>query len=669
MPELHRLLAPRSIAVVGGGPAERVVHQCQKLRFAGAIWPVHPKRTELAGVACLPSLADLPKVPDAVFLGINRHATIEAMGTLSQMGAGGVVCYSSGFAETDDDDLQAELLEAAGDMPFFGPNCYGFINTFDRVALWPDEHGCTRHERGVAIVSQSGNVAVNLTFQRRGLRLGTMISVGNQASLGSEDAVAALLADDRITAIGIFLEAVRDAQRFAEVAELACERGIGLVALQTGRSAIGATIANSHTGSMAGRAAAYDALFTRYGVATVRTPSEMLETLKLLDNGGRLSGRRIVSLSCSGGEASLVADRGEGTSLQFEPFTTEQRNRIESTVTELVSVSNPFDYQTFMWGDRAAMARTFTAVMDGPQDATMLLLDGPNTAANDPSAWYLAGDAFADAFDATGKRAVVVATIAECVDEPFRAHLAQRGLTALLGLSESLVALEVAASVGTRASRHRHAAVVAPRGTQLVDEASAKQRLAQMSIAVPIGRVAAATEVLDVAQVIGYPITLKSLGLAHKSGAGAVRVGLHDASALATALAEMPSSAAGYLVEATVADVVAEVLVAVRRDPPIGWLVSLGHGGVTTELWSDVVHLLAPVTASEVRNALGQLRSASLLHGFRGRPVANVDALVELVVQLTEATVGSDIVEVELNPVLVGRHGAIAVDALMIVED
>lgn len=668
VPDLHRLLAPRSIAIVGGAPAERVIRQCLKLGFEGPIWPVHPKRKDLAGIACVPSLDDLPEVPDAVFLGINRHATIEAMSTINRMGVGGAVCYSSGFAETDDDDLQSELLQAAGDIPFFGPNCYGFINTFDRVALWPDEHGLKRHERGVAIVSQSGNVAVNLTFQQRGLRLGTMISVGNQASLGSEDAVAELLTDDRITAIGVFLEAVRDAQRFAEVAEHACERGIGLVALQTGRSAAGALIANSHTGSMAGRAAAYDALFARYGVAVVRTPSEMLETLKLLDNGGRLHGRKIVSLSCSGGEASLVADHGEGTTLQFEPFSADHQAAIEKTVTELVSVSNPFDYQTFMWGDRTAMARTFTAVMDGPQDATMLLLDGPNTTENDPSSWYLAADSFADAVAATGGRAVVVATIAECVDESFRAHLAKRGLIALLGLSETLAALDAAASVGRRASDHRHAPVTTPRVSRVVDEAEAKQRLAKLGIAVPSGRVAKATDVKSVANEICYPITLKALGIAHKSETGAVRVGLPDAAAVTAALAAMPPSDR-YLVEATVTDVVAEVLVTVRRDSPVGWLVSIGHGGVTTELWNDVTHLLAPVTAEEVRTALGRLRSAPLLHGFRGRPAADVDALVDLIVRLTDAVVGTDVIEVELNPVLVGQHGAIAVDALLTVED
>jgi acyl-CoA synthetase (NDP forming) len=667
---LSRLLAPRSIAVVGGAAAERVVQQCLKLGFDGPIWPVHPKRTDLAGVPCLPSLDDLPGVPDAVFLGVNRLATVEAMHALRRIGAGGAVCYGSGFAETGDDDLQQSLLDAADGLPFFGPNCYGFVNTFDRVALWPDEHGCARSDRGVAIVSQSGNVAINLTFQQRGLRLGTMITVGNQADLGSDDAIAALLEDERITAIGVYLEAVRDAQQFAEVAERATARGVPLVALQTGRSAAGAAIASSHTGSMSGRAAAYDALFARYSVATVRTPSELLETLKLLDNGGRMSGRKIVCLSSSGGEASLVADLSEGTGLTFQPFSAEHTRRIEHTLTELVSVSNPFDYHTFIWGDRPAMARTFSAVMEGSQDATLLLLDGPPAEDNDPAAWYLAADALADAADATGGRAVVVATLAECINEPFRAHIASRGLTSLLGLSEALVALDAAATIGSRSASPRHAAVVTANGTELVDEAAAKQRLRDLGVAVPTGRAAAHDDVLAVAEEIGYPITLKALGLAHKSEAGAVRVGIRDSAALSAALTELPRTEAGYLVEATVTDVVAEILVTVRRDPPVGWLVTLGFGGVTTELWSDLTHLLAPVTHDDVKVALTKLRCAPLLAGFRGRPAADIDALADLVVRLVDAAIapGSDIFEVELNPVLVGQHGATAVDALLLID-
>ena len=645
------------------------MRQCLKLGFDGPIWPVHPTRTDLAGVPCVPSLDELPGVPDAVFLGVNRVATVAAMHTLSHLGAGGAVCYGSGFAESGAHDLQADLLAAAGEVPFFGPNCYGFVNTFDRVALWPDEHGYTRHERGAAIVSQSGNVAVNLTFQQRGLRLGSMITVGNQACLGSDDAVAALLDDDRITAIGLFLEAVRDAQRFAEVAERAAAKGVPMVALQTGRSAAGAIIAGSHTGSMAGRAAAYDALFARYGVATVRTPAELVETLKLLDNGGSLRGRSIVSMSCSGGEASLVADRADDTTLRFEPFGTEHSQRIEATLTELVSVSNPFDYHTFMWGDRAAMGRTFGAVMDGPHDVTMLVLDAPPRPENDPTSWFVAADALADAAQATGHRAVVVATLAECINEPFRAHIIERGLTPLLGITEALVALDSAATIGQHVPAARHAPVVAASRTTLLDEAAAKQRLRWLGIPAPDGRVVPADHVASAAADVGYPVTLKTLGLAHKSDAGAVRVGLRDHLAVAAALATMPHTEAGFLVEATVTDVVAEVLVTVRRDAPIGWLVSLGFGGVTTELWGDVTHLLAPVAIDDVKAALGRLRSAPLLHGFRGRPHADVDALAQLVVRLTEAVVGTDVVEVELNPVLVGVVGATAVDALLIVED
>jgi acyl-CoA synthetase (NDP forming) len=668
MADLRRLIAPRSIAVVGGAPAERVVRQCVKLGFDGPIWPVHPTRTEMAGVPCLTSLDELPGIPDAVFLGVNRHATIDAMRSISELGAGGAVCYGSGFAETGDDHLQDELLTAARGMPFFGPNCYGYVNTFDRVALWPDEHGMGRHERGAAIVSQSGNVAVNLTFQQRGLRLGAMITVGNQASLGTEDAIAALLDDPRITSIGLFLEAVRDAQQFAVVATRALEQGVPIVALQTGRSAAGALIANSHTGSMAGRAAAYDALFARYGVATVRTPAELLESLKLLDSGGRLRGPRIVSLSCSGGEASLVADRSEGSGLRFDTFPDEQRERIEATLSELVSVSNPFDYHTFMWGDREAMAATFSAVMDGPQDATMLVLDAPPGADNDPSSWYVAADALADAADATGNRGVVVATLAECINEPFRTHISGRGLTPLLGLSEALTALRVAATPAPSLPS-MHAPVSAPGRSHVMDEAAAKAWLAELQFGVPDGRAVAAAQVLSAAAAIGYPVTLKALGHVHKSEAGGVKVGLPDAASLAAALAAMPATPAGFLVEATVTDVVAEVLVTIRRDAPVGWLVTVGHGGVTTELWHDVAHLLAPVDAASVRAALLSLRSAPLLTGFRGRPTADLDALVDLVTRLAEAVVGTDVVEVELNPVLVGRHGATVVDALLIVED
>lgn len=665
---LARMLNPKSIAVIGGNPAAAVVRQCQKLGFTGQIWPVHPTRKEMHGVACFASVNDLPGIPDAAFVAVNRHLTLDAVKQLSKMGAGGAVCYASGFSETGDTDLQQQLVLAAGDMPLLGPNCYGFINTLDGVALWPDEHGCVSVDRGVGMISQSGNVGINLTMQQRNLRMAYMVTVGNQAGGGVEDVLKAFIYDDRVTAIGMFIEAIRDAPRFAALAHEAFARNKRIVALQTGKSEAGALIAASHTASLAGNRQAYAAFFDRCGVATVETPTELLETLKLLDNGGPLDGYRIASLSCSGGEASLVADLSEATNLIFAPFPDEQRARIESTLTELVSVGNPFDYHTFMWGDKAAMTRTFSETMRGEHDATILLLDAPPRQDQDASSWVVAAEAFAEASKLTQRRGIVVATIPECFSESMRNAIIALGLTPAQGLRETLVALDRCAWLGQHAPQSAPALVSAPGNTAIVDESRAKERLTAWNIAVPQGARCTRNTVVDAATKIGFPITLKGLGLAHKSESGAVAVGLQNVEQLQTSITSMPTSITEFLVEQTITGIVAEVLVSIRRTAPLGWMITLGAGGVLTELWRDTQCLLAPASKEEIRAALQQLRIAPILNGYRGKPAANIEALVDVVTALQQAVVGSSVVEVELNPVLATTTATVAVDALLIEE-
>ena len=665
---LARMLNPKSIAVIGGNPAAAVVRQCQKLGFTGQIWPVHPTRKEMHGVACFASVNDLPGIPDAAFVAVNRHLTLDAVKQLSKMGAGGAVCYASGFSETGDTDLQQQLVLAAGDMPLLGPNCYGFINTLDGVALWPDEHGCVSVDRGVGMISQSGNVGINLTMQQRNLRMAYMVTVGNQAGGGVEDVLEAFIYDDRVTAIGMFIEAIRDAPRFAALAHEAFARNKRIVALQTGKSEAGALIAASHTASLAGNRQAYAAFFDRCGVATVETPTELLETLKLLDNGGPLDGYRIASLSCSGGEASLVADLSEATNLIFAPFPDEQCARIESTLTELVSVGNPFDYHTFMWGDKAAMTRTFSETMRGEHDATILLLDAPPRQDQDASSWVVAAEAFAEASKLTQRRGIVVATIPECFSESMRNAIIALGLTPAQGLRETLVALDRCAWLGQHAPQSAPALVSTPGNTAIVDESRAKERLTTWNIAVPQGARCTRNTVVDAATKIGFPITLKGLGLAHKSESGAVAVGLQNVEQLQTSISSMPTSITEFLVEQTITGIVAEVLVSIRRTAPLGWMITLGAGGVLTELWRDTQCLLAPASKEEIRAALQQLRIAPILNGYRGKPAANIEALVDVVTALQQAVVGSSVVEVELNPVLATTTAAVAVDALLIEE-
>ena len=668
MPDLSRLLNPRSIAVIGGSPAARVVEQCQKLGYTGKIWPVHPTKKEMHGVACFPSLADLPGVPDAAFVAVNRHLTLDAISQLSAMGAGGAVCYASGFAESGDVELQAELVRRAGELPILGPNCYGYINALDGIALWPDEHGCRPVKQGVGIISQSGNVGINLTMQQRGLNMAYMVTVGNQAGGGVEDALQLFIDDDRVTAIGMFIEAVREPIRFAQLAQLAYNKGKRIVALQTGKSEAGALIAASHTASLAGNRQAYAALFDRCAVATVETPTELIETLKMLDNGGVLGGYRLASLSCSGGEASLIADMSEFTNLKFEPFPAEQTARIEATLTELVHVANPFDYHTFMWGDKPAMTATFGETMRGDHDATLLLLDAPPREDQDSSSWLVAAEAFAAAAQATGRRAVCVATMSENFSESMRNSIMSLGLNAAQGLRETLVALDRAAWLGTHSPMALPAPVDAPGETALVDEANSKNMLASWGVPVPQGARCTRDSVIAESQRIGFPITLKGLGLAHKSEAGAVAVGLRDADQLSAALNSMPSDIAEFLVEQTVTGIVAEVLVSIRRSAPLGWLITVGAGGVLTELWRDTQCVLAPATADDLRSALQRLRIAPILNGYRGKPAANIDSLVSAILTLQQHVVGSKLAEVELNPVLVTTTSSVAVDALIIEE-
>lgn len=197
---LDRLIRPQSIAVFGGKEARRVIEQCDKMGFIGDIWPVHPREDEIFGRRCYRSVAELPSAPDASFVGVNRQLTIGIIRDLAARGAGGAICYASGFREAvselaDGNGLQDALVAAAGSMPIVGPNCYGFINALDGALLWPDQHGMQRIDRGVAVLTQSSNIACNISMQRRGLPLAYIMTAGNQAQTGLSELAIAVLED------------------------------------------------------------------------------------------------------------------------------------------------------------------------------------------------------------------------------------------------------------------------------------------------------------------------------------------------------------------------------------------------------------------------------------------------------------------------------------------
>ena len=658
MSGIERLLRPRSIAVLGSGWAENVIEQCGKMGFHGPIWPVHPKRETVGGLPAYPSVRDLPAPPDAVFIGVNRFATVEVVRELAAMGAGGAICFASGWEEAGEAGLQAELVAAAGGMPILGPNCYGVINYLDGALLWPDQHGGKRVQRGVALISQSSNIVINLTMQARGLPVAYVACLGNAAQVGLAELAAALLADERVTALGLYIEGIDDAPGFAALAEAARAAGKGIVCIKSGKTELSRAAAASHTASLAGGGAASSAFLRQAGIAEVETPEVLLETLKIFHQHGPKLGPRICSLSCSGGEAGLVADLAAPVGIDFPPVPEAQRTRLGEILGPIVTIANPLDYHTFIWGDGPRTTDVF-ATMLSAYDAGIFIIDPPRPDRCDPASYGPALEAIAAAQEMTGRPAFPVASLPENFDEALAEAFMARGLVPLMGLGTALQAIKAAQRADV-ARGWRPLPALPARDSRLLDEAEGKTLLAAQGVPVPRAVTATSLAALN-PDGLTAPFALKGLGFAHKTEAGAVRLGL----ATLDGQAEMPG-ATGYLLEEMVTGVVAEMLLGLRRDPVYGLTLTLGMGGVTAEVLADTVTLVWPVAEDEVLAALRRLRLWPLLSGYRGRPVADVAAFAALAVRLGQAMAADPTLEeIEINPVMLRAEGAVAVDALI----
>ena len=661
--DLSRLLRPRSIAVLGSVWAENVITQCRKMGFAGPVWPVHPTRAEISGLETYPSIAALPDAPDATFIGVNRHATIDIVRDLAARNAGGAVCFASGWTEAGERNLQSDLVRAAGPMPILGPNCYGVINYLDGALLWPDQHGGQRVTRGVALLSQSSNIVINLTMQSRGLPVAYVACLGNAAQVGLAELAGALLADERVTALGLYIEGIDDPPAFAAVCEQARMAGKGVVCIKSGKTELARAAAASHTASLAGGGVTSSAFLRQAGVAEVNTLSELLETLKIFHVHGPRIGTRLCSLSCSGGEAGLVADLTAPFGLTFQPPSAAQRARLGEILGPIVAIANPLDYHTFIWGDGPRTTDVFTTMLSG-YDAGVFVIDPPRPDRCDSSSFAPAIEAIRAAAKATGKPAFPVSSLPENFEEDRAVAMIAEGIVPLMGLEAALAALR-AAMTAPGLPGWRPWPTVPEGAPLLLDEQDAKSFLTGLAIAVPRG-VCAPTlaELAPKAAGLTAPLALKGLGFAHKTEAGAVRLGLNDLAGQ-TGM----QGATGYLAEEMVSGQVAELLIGIRRDPIYGATLTVGFGGVTAELMGDSATLVLPVTAAEVEAALRGLRLWPLLDGYRGRPGADVAAVVGVTLALAEEFARNPrLNEVEINPLMVLAHGAVAVDAYVKLE-
>jgi acetate---CoA ligase (ADP-forming) len=679
---LARLLAPRTIALIGGEWTDQVAAASRTVGFAGELWHVHPTRASTPARSYYRSVDQLPGAPDAAFVAAPSHAVPSVAAALARRGAGGFVCFAAGFSELGTaagERLTHELLDASAGLPFFGPNCYGFINFFDGAALWPDQVVGGRVSRGVAIICQSGTIALDILFNDRSLPLGLVLTVGNQTRLSIEELIEQLSGDERITAFGLYVEGVKDPARLARAVERARDAGKPIAIVKAGRSEAAARTVHSHTGALAGADAVFDAFCRQSGIARCESLATLCETLKVLHAGGPLKGRRVLILGASGGDMAMTADAARHLGLTFPPLPHEILEPLRTVLTERVSLTNPFDFHTFIWFDRRALGQLFSIVLRAGFDAVGFMLDCPPAPPADASSYLAAIEEFIAAHEGAPSRAVIISSLPESLGRATRERCLAAGVVPLQGQREALEALDLAGAVGeawasgaTVELRMPSTAVSEP--VRTLAEHEGKAALAAYGVRIPRGLRVPTEQAPAAAQSLGFPVVMKVAdgAIEHKSELGGVVVDVRtegEASAAAERLARLGRT---VLVEEMVTDGVAEILLGVVRDPQFGQVLLLGAGGVLTELLRDTVTLLPPFTAQTVEEALHRLTIAKLLMGFRGRPPGDVPALVATAlacVQYAEADLQS-LVELDLNPVIVrpAGRGAIAADVLIRIQ-
>jgi acyl-CoA synthetase (NDP forming) len=678
--DLRRLIAPRSIALIGAGAwTDAVAAGNAAIGYPGTIWRVHPSRPSTAQTTYYRSIDELPVAPDAAFVAVPNQEVPSVASALEARAAGGFVCFSAGFSETGSaagQGLTEQLILNAGALPFFGPNCYGYVNFFDRVAMMPDQIVGAAVERGVAIICQSGTIALTLMFNDRSLPIGFLFTVGNQTRLAVEDLIEILCDDPRVSAFGLYLEGIKDPQRFARAADLARLARKPIAVIKTGRTEAAARTARSHTGALAGADQVFDSFCRQAGIARCDTLGTLCETLKLFHVGGPTGGNKVLVMGASGGDMAMTADVSRNLELEFSRIPAAPAAALGTLLTERVTIANPFDIHTYLWFDPPALQQVFSEVLHAGYDAAGFMVDCPPAQKSDTASFDAVIDVFIAASRGAPTRAAVIASLPETLGVSVRERCLAGGVTPLQGQREALEALALAGGVGAawRANPIVTLNLPVPAAAQQIEtlgEQQGKIELSAFGLTIPRGKVVPAGDAPRAAAELGFPVVIKAAAanLEHKTDLGGVALNIRSAAEAAAAAERLAKLSPNLLVEEMLIDGVAEILVGIIVDAQFGQVLVLGSGGVFTEIIADSVSLLPPWTRDAIATGLRRLTIAKLLGGYRGKPAADVDALIEAILSVARyATANvSRLVELDVNPIIVrpAGRGAVAVDVML----
>jgi acetate---CoA ligase (ADP-forming) len=683
------LLEPRSVAVVGandrpGSYADIVLRNLARAGFEGEVWGVNPRRAEVHGRPCVPSVVDLPRPVDAVVVAIPAPGVPDVIADAIARGCGGAVVISAGFAEVEAGrELERKLRAVAGGgrLPLCGPNGNGIVAVRSRAPMWGDSVA-PLEPGAVALISQSGNLAVNALGSRRGLRFHTVVSTGNQATLDASDWLAALCVREGVRSVAMFVESDGDGGRLADALALCAERGVRVAVLKAGVSEAGMRAALAHTGAVAGEVRVFRALVEEAGGVWARDPHELLELARVLgEPRARPRGDGGLGvLTCSGGDSSVAADEAARMGVELPRLGAATAERLRGLLPGAASIGNPLDYTAMIWGDSALLRRIAVTVGADPAiDQMLILYDHPRGLAPEAEATWAAVRAGIVAGAAeTAAATLVASTLPDLIDDGATVELATEGVPVVAGLRTALVCARALRTPHGDPGRLREIAAAARAASaptdgagagegRWLDEIEAKELLRDAGLPVPPGTVVAdEDECAHAVDELGGPVALKAAApsLHHKSESGALRLGITTAAAARRAFRELSGATpeARILVERMIEPGV-ELLVAARADAVVPALV-IGLGGIWTEALRDVAVVPLPASAGRVATAIRSLRGSAILDGGRGREPVDVDAAATLAARVGALLLQSELELLELNPVAVNARGCVALDAL-----
>ncbi len=703
MSSLQTLLKPRSIAVVGAsdepGTGKSVMTNLRVSGFGGTVIPVNPKYETVSGLPCVPDLSGLNRGVDLAVMAVPAVAVPSALLKAAPGSVESAVILSSGFGETGNagKELEAEVAAVAEDQSIrlCGPNCLGFLNVHDGVAVYSASLRQMPRAGGIGIVAQSGTISIGLLNARADLGFSYVISVGNEADVTTDEYIRFLAEDPDTRCIALFMEGVRSPDGFLGALDQARAARKPIVALKAGVSAAGRRATLAHTGALAGTDRVFRGLCAQKGVIQVGDLDEQLATLGLLSQGRLPAGEGLGVSTVSGGQCALVCDKAEEIGLWLPDPAPETARRIRAVLPEFGTVANPLDTTAVGVYNRELYEGCLRALAEDPGIHVIASLqDLPAGLGPASRKGYLGVcESLVRVAKSTEKPVVLFTQFGGSMDAEMQETVRAGSVPLLHGLVPSLRAIEnvIRYAEGVRAAKMTPSGPAGEPDDELVNrlksasgpltERESKKVLAQCGLAVTRERLAQSeAEAAEIAQTLGFPVVMKadSADLPHKTEADAVRLGLESSGAVRSAYREILDSARRYRPDARISGVLVqeqvpsgiELILGLATDPQFGKTVLLGMGGILAEAMEDVSVRLLPIMEGDAEEMLEGLRGVGLLQGVRGRPPSDRTAVIRALLALSEfgRVYGDWIEEVDVNPLIVGPdgEGVKAADALVV---